>query len=71
MMNNNQEKILLTPEGLEKIKKEYEELTTKRRKEIAQRIQEAREQEAAKVEKTNSEPIKCLNQELTLNQRQK
>jgi len=43
MMNNNQEKILLTPEGLEKIKKEYEELTIKRRKEIAQRIQEARE----------------------------
>jgi len=43
MMNNSQEKILLTPEGLEEIKKEYEELTTKRRKEIAQRIQEARE----------------------------
>ena len=42
-MNNNQEKILLTPEGLEEIKKEYEELTGKRRKEIAQRIQEARE----------------------------
>ncbi len=36
-------KIFLTPEGLEKIKKEYQELTTKRRKEIAQRIQEARE----------------------------
>ena len=43
MTNNNQEKILLTPEGLEEIKKEYEELTTKRRKEIAQRIQSARE----------------------------
>ena len=42
-MNNSQEKILLTPEGLEEIKKEYEELTGKRRKEIAQRIQEARE----------------------------
>lgn len=43
MTNNNQEKIFLTPEGLEKIKKEYQELTTTRRKEIAQRIQEARE----------------------------
>jgi len=43
MINNGQEKILLTLEGLEEIKKEYEELTTKRRKEIAQRIQEARE----------------------------
>ncbi len=43
MVENKQEKIFLTPEGLEKTKKEYEELTTKRRKEIAQRIQEARE----------------------------
>ncbi len=43
MTNNNQEKILLTPEGLEEIKKEYEELTGKRRKEIAKRIQGARE----------------------------
>jgi transcription elongation factor GreA len=43
MTNNNQEKIFLTQEGLEKVKKEYEELTTTRRKEIAQRIQEARE----------------------------
>ncbi len=43
MTNNNQEKIFLTPEGLEKIKKEYEELTGKRRKEIALRIQKARE----------------------------
>ncbi len=42
-MNNNQEKILLTPEGLAKIKKEYQELTGKRRKEIALRIQKARE----------------------------
>jgi transcription elongation factor GreA len=41
-MNNN-EKIFLTPEGLEKIKEEYEELTTKRRQEIALRIQKARE----------------------------
>ncbi len=43
MTNNNQEKILLTPEGLEKIKEEYEELTGNRRKEIALRIQKARE----------------------------
>jgi len=43
MTTDNQEKILLTPEGLEKIKKEYEELTTTRRQEIAERIQKARE----------------------------
>jgi transcription elongation factor GreA len=43
MTNNNEEKILLTPEGLEKIKEEYEELTGKRRQEIALRIQKARE----------------------------
>lgn len=42
-MTNNNEKIFLTPEGLEKIKEEYEELTGKRRKEIALRIQKARE----------------------------
>jgi len=36
------EKILLTPEGLKKIKKEYEELVNERRKEIALRIQAAR-----------------------------
>lgn len=41
-MINNQEKILLTPEGLEKMKKEYEELISERRKEIALRIQSAR-----------------------------
>ncbi len=43
MKNETQEKILLTPEGLEKIKKEYKELTGSRRKEIAERIQKARE----------------------------
>jgi len=43
MTNNNQEKILLTAEGLAKIKKEYQELMGKRRQEIAQRIQKARE----------------------------
>jgi len=43
MTNNNQDKIFLTPEGLEKTKEEYEELTTKRRQEIAERIQKARE----------------------------
>lgn len=43
MVNNNQDKILLTPEGLEGIKREYEELMTTRRKEIALRIQKARE----------------------------
>ena len=42
MMINNQEKVLLTSEGLEKIKKEYEELISERRKEIALRIQNAR-----------------------------
>jgi len=43
MTNETQEKIFLTPEGLEKIKKEYQELTTERRREIAERIQKARE----------------------------
>jgi len=43
MIDNKQEKIFLTPKGLERIKKEYQELTTKRRKEIALRIQKARE----------------------------
>jgi len=43
MKNETQEKILLTPEGLEKIKKEYKELTGSRRKEITERIQKARE----------------------------
>lgn len=42
-MRNN-EKIFLTREGLEKLKKEYEKLTEVRRKEIAKRIQKAREQ---------------------------
>jgi len=42
MMINSQEKILLTPEGLKKIKKEYEELVNERRKEVALRIQTAR-----------------------------
>ena len=42
-MASNQEKIFLTPEGLEKLKKEYQELIGKRRKEIALRIQKARE----------------------------
>ena len=42
MMINNKEKILLTPEGLEGIKKEYEELVNERRKEVALRIQNAR-----------------------------
>jgi len=41
-MINSQEKILLTPEGLKKIKKEYEELVNERRKEVALRIQTAR-----------------------------
>ncbi len=42
VMINSQEKILLTPEGLKKIKKEYEELVNERRKEVALRIQTAR-----------------------------
>jgi len=43
MTNNNQEKIFLTPEGLAKIKEEYQTLTSERRREIAERIQRARE----------------------------
>ena len=35
--------VILTPEGLEKLKEELEELTTTRRREVAERIKEARE----------------------------
>ena len=35
--------VILTPEGLEKLKEELEELTTTRRREVADRIKEARE----------------------------
>jgi transcription elongation factor GreA len=35
--------IILTPEGLTNLKAELEELTTRRRREVAQRIREARE----------------------------
>ncbi len=42
-MNKEQKKIL-TPEGYNNLKEEHEELTQKRRKEIAEKIREAREQ---------------------------
>lgn len=42
-MKNN-EKIFLTKEGLEKLQQEYKELTEVKRREIAERIQKAREQ---------------------------
>jgi transcription elongation factor GreA len=35
--------VILTPEGLEKLKEELEELSTVRRREVAERIKEARE----------------------------
>ena len=35
--------VILTPEGLDKLKEELEELTTTRRREVAERIKEARE----------------------------
>ena len=35
--------VILTPEGLEKLKEELEELQTNRRREVAERIKEARE----------------------------
>src|SRR5688500_19631211 len=35
--------VILTPEGLEKLKDELEELTTVKRREVAERIKEARE----------------------------
>jgi len=35
--------VILTPEGLANLKSELDELTTKRRREVAQRIKEARE----------------------------
>jgi len=40
----NDKKKILTPEGYQKLKKEYEELTTERRKEVAEKIRDAREQ---------------------------
>ncbi|MFH1896300.1 MAG: transcription elongation factor GreA [bacterium] len=43
-MKNNNDKIFLTPEALENIKREYEELTTLKRKEVAQKIKAAREE---------------------------
>lgn len=39
----SEEKVYLTKEGLAKLQKEYQHLTTVRRKEIAERIQAARE----------------------------
>ena len=38
-----QRDVILTPEGLEKLKAEIEELSTSRRREVAERIKEARE----------------------------
>ena len=38
-----QKDVLLTPEGLEKLKAELEELTTAKRREVAERIKDARE----------------------------
>jgi transcription elongation factor GreA len=35
--------VILTPEGLEKLKDELELLSTEKRKEVAERIKEARE----------------------------
>ncbi len=38
-----QKDVILTPEGLEKLKQEIEHLSTERRREVAERIKEARE----------------------------
>src|SRR6476469_3718221 len=38
-----QKEVLLTPEGLENLKKEIEQLSTTKRREVAERIKEARE----------------------------
>src|ERR687889_457189 len=38
-----QKDVILTPEGLENLKKEIEHLSTTKRREVAQRIKEARE----------------------------
>lgn len=43
-MNTNHKKIYLTKEGLEALRKEYEELTKKKRPEIVERVTEARNQ---------------------------
>ena len=40
-MSNEQEEVLLTAEGLEKLKEELENLKTVRRKEVAARIKQA------------------------------
>ena len=42
-MENSNNRIFVTPEGLTKLKEEYKELTEKRRAEVVQRIQKARE----------------------------
>jgi transcription elongation factor GreA len=42
-MINDEKKIFVTPEGLEKLKSEYKELTEVKRTEIAERIKEARD----------------------------
>ena len=38
-----QKDVILTPEGLENLKKEIEDLSTRKRREVAERIKEARE----------------------------
>src|SRR5215211_7340200 len=38
-----QKDVILTPEGLEKLKQEIEDLSTRKRREVAERIKEARE----------------------------
>src|SRR4051794_28237194 len=38
-----QKDVILTPEGLEKLKEEIEQLSTEKRREVAERIKEARE----------------------------
>jgi len=38
-----QRDVILTPEGLDKLKKEIEDLSTRKRREVAERIKEARE----------------------------
>jgi transcription elongation factor GreA len=58
--------VILTPEGLEKLKDELEELQTNRRREVAERIKEARE--FGDISE-NSEYDDAKNEQMMLEQR--
>lgn len=57
-MGSNDEMILLTPAGYERLSRELEELTTKRRHEIAERIKESMEHGEFSEDHSELEEIK-------------